>query len=297
MSMTGHQAVTHASDLIQTSQPAKALETLEPELAKRKDPNVLALAGVAAWRADDPKRALELWKASLEMQPNPDLERLYKRVERESAADRSSDRIYGLRVMLRYEGQAVQPEIARTMVALLDDEFTRISAQIGCQAQERVVAIAQSAEAFRKSTDAAEWSGGQFDGRIRVPMLEGPVVGPATRRALAHEMVHACLSMLGKWPAWLQEGLAQKYSGDQSEPDARKKLTEMMRAGELPRLSNLRQDWSRMNKRHAWAAYQLALVAIEEFFVSYGEYGVRNLLKNPERLPQIAADLEKRLGL
>src|SRR6202020_761855 len=116
------------------------------------------------------------------------------------------------------------------------EEYARISAQLGCYAEERIVAIAQSPAAYRKTTDAAEWSGGQYDGRIRVPVFDGQQMDASRRRTLAHETTHACLSMLGQWPAWLQEGLAQEMSGDRVTPALQKKIEDWVRAGKLPRL-------------------------------------------------------------
>ena len=286
-----------ATGLIESSQPGKALEMLENELRKKPDPAMLTLAGIAAWRSDDPRRALIYWKNSLDLQPNPDLERLYRRVEKEAASDLSSDKLYGLRVLLRYDAAIVPTETARQMVDALDQTFMRISDEIGCAAEERIVAIVQSRDAYRKSTDAAEWNGGQFDGRIRVPVAGGQGMDASLLRTFAHETTHACLSMMGRWPAWLQEGLAQKLSGDTLSASARQKLEKMIRDGRVPRLENLRQDWSRMDTEHAVAAYALSLAAVELFYQEYQAYGVRNLVNNSQRLMQITADLDKRLGL
>ncbi len=289
--------VNLASRLIELSQPSKALALLEPEIRKRPDPALLALAGVAAWRADDSRRALEFWRTSLDLSPNPSIESLYKRVDREIKGDQSNEKLYGLRVALRYDPAAMPADAARQMVGTLDDEFSRVSAWLGCAAEERIVAIVQSREAYRKTTDAAEWNAGQYDGRIRVPVVEGQGIDAAMRRMLAHEMTHACLAMLGHWPAWLHEGLAQKLSGDMITPARRKKIEDLSQRGKLPRLSNLRQDWSRMDTEHAEAAYAVSLAAVELMYDAYHEDGVRNLIHNPERLPQITADLDKRLGL
>jgi len=193
-------ANTQAAALIESSQPAKALEMLENELRVKTDPTTLALAGVAAWRSDDPQRALVYWKNSLEMQPNPDLERLYHRVEKETSGDQSTAKLYGLRVLLRYDPSFVPVETARQMVSALDGELIRISDTLGCTAEERLVAIVQSREAYHKSTDAAEWNGGQFDGRIRVPVAGGQGMDAPLLRIFAHETTHACLSMIGHWP-------------------------------------------------------------------------------------------------
>lgn len=287
------QAVT----LIDASRPQKALELLQPQLRTRRDPTLLAIAGVAAWRADDSKQALEYLRASLDIAPIPEVEKLYRQVERETKGDQSNDRLYGMRVLLRYESSAIPVETARQMTAVLDQEFARISNELGCSAEERVIAIVQSKEAYRKSTDTAEWNGGQFDGKIRVPMFDPRVVDSTLLRSLAHETAHACLTMLGHWPAWLQEGVAQKLSGDTLNPAQQKKLADLARQGKLPRLSNLKQDWSRMDAQHAAEAYALSLAAVELLWNDSGAATVRNLLRNPDRLPQATAELDRRLGL
>jgi hypothetical protein len=297
ISVAGQDIANRAGQLIERSQPAEALALLEPEIRKRKDPMLLALAGVAAWRSDDSRRALEYLEASLDLQPNPDVQSLYRRVERETQGDQSTDKIYGMHVALRYENTAVPAETARQMAAAIDEEFARVSAQLGCYAEDRIVAIVQSREAYRKTTDAAEWSGGQYDGRIRVPVFDGQGMDARMRRVLAHEITHACLSMLGTWPAWFQEGVAQKLSGDTLSPVWRQKLADMARQRKLPRLNNLGQDWSRLDTEHATAAYALSLAAVELFYQNYSGYGIANLIRNPQKLADITADLDQRLGL
>jgi hypothetical protein len=290
-------ANSQAAALIEASQPVKALEMLENELRVKSDPTTLALAGVAAWRSDDPQRALVYWKNSLEMQPNPDLERLYRRVEKETTGDQSTAKLYGLRVLLRYDATFVPVETARQMVSTLDGELLRIADTLGCTAEERLIAIVQSRDAYHRSTDAAEWNGGQYDGRIRVPVVGGQGMDASLLRIFAHETTHACLSMMGHWPAWFQEGVAQKLSGDTLSPAVRAKLEKMAKDNRLPRLENLRQDWSRLDTEHAVAAYALSLAAVEMFYQTYAAYGIRNLVNNPHKLAEVTADLDERLGL
>ena len=71
----------------------------------------------------------------------------------------------------------------------------------------------------------------------------------------------------------------------------------MMARKKTAELENLGQDWSRLDTDHAVVAYALSLAAVEMFYQNYAQYGSANLLRNPERLAQITADLDKRLGL
>ncbi|MDP9114978.1 MAG: hypothetical protein M3O20_15025, partial [Acidobacteriota bacterium] len=197
--------LAQAEQLINANQPGKALELLEPEMKKRRDPSLLAMAGVAAWRADDTRQALEYWQQSLELAPNPDLENLIQRVEKERSSDQSGDKLYGMRVVLRYDSATISTDTARAMVGVVDSTFARVSQQLGCTAEEKIVTIIQSRDAYKKATDAAEWSGAVYDGRIHVPVMSGQQMDARQEQVLAHETTHACLAMVGEWPSWLHE--------------------------------------------------------------------------------------------
>lgn len=287
-----------ASKLIEANQPAAALAALAPELnRKNPDPSVLMLAGVAAWRGDQPKLALEYWKASLELRPDPALESLYKKVQREASADKNVGKTIGLRVTLRYESEAVAPEAAREMLDALDHEYAQISEQLGCRAEERITAIVQTRETYLKSTGAAEWSGGQYDGRIRIALIDERGVGPKTRRLFAHELVHACLASMGSWPTWFQEGVAQKLSGDRLSPMVVAKLDEQAKAHALPKLEALGRNWSGLTSTQAALAYALSLRAADLFFETYRNYGIRNVLNDSGKFGKVAGELDQKLGL
>lgn len=298
---TGDPALNRAGQLIESNQPAQALEILEAAIKRYpKNPDVLLLAGLAAYRADQLRIALDYWKQSLDLAPNPALARAYEKVRREAEFDHSGEKLVGMRFSLRYEGETLPADTARAMVAVLDEEFGRISSQLGCSADERISVIVQSREAYLRSSGAAEWSGGLYDGRIRIPLMEGNRMGPQMRRTLAHELVHACLSNLASggapWPAWLQEGLAQKLSGDTLTSADREQLRQLAAAHAIPRLENLGQNWLLLNAQNARVAYHLALAAADALYDSYSGSGIRNVVNNPERLKEITGQVDKQIG-
>ncbi len=301
VAQSGDPALARAQQLLEANQPAEALEQMRTALrAHPRDPNVLVLAGLAAYRADQLRDALDYWKQALDIAPDERLEAIYQRVQRESESDKSGDKLYGIHVALRYEGQALPADTARAILAILDQDYSNIAAQLGCTSDERIVAIVQSREAYLRTTGAAEWSGGQYDGRIHIAWTDGAQVGLPMQRALAHELVHACLTSIPSgstpWPAWLQEGLAQKLSGDTLPAAVRDQLTQLAQAHAIPKLENLQQNWSRLSTQNARAAYSLALAAADALYDNYASYGIRNVLTNPGTLPRITADLDAKLG-
>jgi tetratricopeptide (TPR) repeat protein len=302
VALSGDPALDRAQQLLEANQPAQALDQMQLALRRHpRDANVLMLAGLAAYRADQLRAALDYWKQALDIAPDERLAAIYERVKREADSDHSGDKLYGVHVALRYEGEALPADTARAILATLDDDYANIAAQLGCTSDERIVAIVQSREAYLRSTGAAEWSGGQYDGRIHIAWTDGSQVGPAMQRALAHELVHACLTSIPSgstpWPAWLQEGLAQKLSGDTLPAAIREQLRQLAETHAIPKLENLRQNWSRMSTQNAVAAYSLALAAADALYDNYASYGIRNILANPASLPRVTADLDSKLGL
>jgi hypothetical protein len=290
--------LSQANKLIETNQPAAALALLERTMkTSGRDYPSLVAAGVAAYKSDEPQAAIAYLREAEQLHEDHAVKHLIARIEKEKTGDKSAEKLYGTRFLLRYEGGHLAPDVARGMVSLLEQEFSRISGHVGCRTDERIVTIVQSQQAYRDTVNAAEWSGGIFDGsKIRVPVVETTAIEPLTRRALSHELVHACLANLGAWPMWLHEGLAQKLSGDTVSPARRAQVKTMVQAGQLPRLNNMNQSWSRMSSQHARRAYDYALVAVELMYETYRDYGIHNIFRNPDRLAQITADLDNRLA-
>ncbi|HLG98016.1 MAG TPA: hypothetical protein VKX49_17000 [Bryobacteraceae bacterium] len=293
--------IERARDLLAANQPEQALEILEPAVERyRNNPSVLLLAGFAAYRSDQLDTALGYWKQSLDLSPNRNLADLYARVQREAAADPAAERLVGMHIALRYERDTVPVDAARAILGTLDQEYGRIAAQLGCSSSERIVAIVLDRQTYLRSTGAAEWSGGWYDGRIHIAWTGDKTVSPEMRRGLAHELVHACLTALASgttaWPAWLQEGLAQKLSGDKLDTAARKQLEQLARAHQLPRLEELHPDWSRMSAGEARVAYNMSLAAADALYDAFPGDSLRNVLRNPDTLPHLTLDLDQKLG-
>ncbi|MEZ5352731.1 MAG: hypothetical protein R2762_08865 [Bryobacteraceae bacterium] len=286
-------ATQKAAALLAANQPAEALELLARLLQDHPaDANILAMAGLAAYHSDHATQAARYWEASLALRDDPRIRALLDRARRETSGDTSTRQLTGIRFQFRYDTQDITADQARQLLLVLDSEFTRVSQQLGCRAEERITAIMQSADAYRRTTGAAEWSAGLYDGRIRVALLE-PSPGEETRQSFSHEIVHACLARTGSWPAWLHEGLAQHLSGRRPGQQERALVAAMIQAKALPTLEEMGGGWSRMSAAHAQAAYATSLSAIDLLFARLGHAGVRNLLQSPDRLPQVSRQLDQ----
>ncbi len=87
---TNDPALVRAAQSLNESQPAQALEQLQAALQRHPpNPNVLMLAGLAAYRSDQLRAALDYWKQSLDLAPNEALNEIYQAAKREAETDRS----------------------------------------------------------------------------------------------------------------------------------------------------------------------------------------------------------------
>ena len=276
-----------------TSLPDKSSVTVTQE--KSGEMGRLVAAGVEAYKKDRIAEAAGLLKDALAIQPDPAVQRFLDKIQQELSADKTGEPLHSPRFVFRYDPAVMPRETARALLGVLEQEYSRISFELGCRTDDKIAVIAQTREDYLRATGAAEWSGGQFDGRIRVAMMDSDPGGASTRKTLAHETVHACVAALGTWPAWLHEGLAQRLSGETLSEPKRAAIRKAAQDESFPKLADLSQSWSRMSASHAAMAYSVSLYAVELFYQHHSEYGIRNLLRNPDQLERIMTSLDAHL--
>ena len=289
-------AVLRGSALLRLTRAAEAQAALDPALrAHPDDPGLLGLAGIAAFQQDRTAEATRLLERSIELRPNKSLEDLLLRIRTERAADQSDDKTFGSRFVLRYDGEALPPSLARSLANELEKEMPAVSRRLGCQIRDRLTVVVQTMNDYRAGSGGPGWSGGHYDGRIHVGLGANQAIDGRIRETIAHELVHACLARRGEWPAWLQEGVAQFVSGRRLAPQDRQALAALNARGALPALAQLSGSWARLDPSAAQTAYSTALAAAQVMFQDLQDYGVRALLSNPADLSAAAAKLDKRL--
>ena len=170
-------------------------------------------------------------------------------------------RVDRFRVM--FQGHIDKPLAART-TDLLESAFWRIGKALGGYPSDPVVVMLYTEKQFRDITQAPEWSGGVYDGRIRIPAAGAAQSPQLFERVLVHELTHAMIASLAPRgiPVWLHEGLAQSFEGD----DPATALRRLRAVGQVVPLRYLEGSFTRLTAQQALVAYAESLVVVDAIF-------------------------------
>jgi tetratricopeptide (TPR) repeat protein len=166
------------------------------------------LLGELAYRAGDLTLAIKTYESALALSPgNRDLSARLQQWRQEADVhstfvERRQDRF---RVM--FEGH-VEQQLAARATSVLNDAFWRIGGVLGAYPSDVVGVTLYTAKQFRDITRAPEWSGGIYDGRIRVPAAGAAQKPELFERVLSHELTHAMIVSIAPRgiPTWLHDG-------------------------------------------------------------------------------------------
>jgi tetratricopeptide (TPR) repeat protein len=178
------------------------------------------------------------------------------------------------RFRVMFEGRAEESLAARA-TTVLDSAFFRIGTTLGEYPPNTIVAVLYTEKQFRDITRAPEWSGGEYDGRIRIPASGASLKPELFDRVLTHELTHAVVAGIvpAGVPGWLNEGLAQHFDGS----DAQAALRRMKAAGRSIPLASLEGGFARLPVSDVQIAYDESLLAANVLFDRPGFGWVRLL--------------------
>lgn len=276
---------------------------IEPRLT-----HASALLGDIVYHQGDLAYAIKLYEAALAHSPGDVFLRERLASWRSEAAVHHDLQAFRYdRFTILFNGRADRA-LAERAAAVLDGAFWRIARTLGSSPSNPINVIFYTDRQFRDITGAPEWAGAGFDGQIRMP------VGGVARNlqqfdgVLTHELTHAMLSAIAmrNVPAWLNEGLAMYFEGDDPAA-ARRRLAA---AGVFVPLRNLERGFTGLSAVQATVAYDMSAVATSALITRIGVDNVGFLLQDLDRgqtvdvavqrfgftFAQFEAELAKRIG-
>jgi hypothetical protein len=277
--------------------------------ASPDDPALLLGAGIAARRLSDTSRARALLTRALQIDPAltpasqllgtmlyeagdidgairvydaalvraPDHAAMQARVDAwrsEAALHEGFRRALGGHFTVLFEGPA-EEAAASAAVDILEGAYDTIGALLQTFPREPITVVLYTQQQFRDVTRTPGWSGGLFDGRIRLPIRGGLADKQEFERVLSHEYVHALVHSVaaGGVPAWINEGLATALESGGMDRARR----DIARGPVVP-LSQLRRSFASLPAPAVPAAYAGSALAVQQILDRAGASRLMGLL-------------------
>jgi hypothetical protein len=238
-------------------------------------PEPRMVLGDLAYASNDLEDAVLEWERGLT--PNPahaGLQSRIRKAQNELAIVQRYQTRRSEHFILTFEGEADQ-EVARFALQTLEEAYEKLGEFYGLKPTDMVPIVLYPRVGF-DTLEKPAWSGGFFDGKVRVP-TQGALDHQRDFRAkLAHEYGHAVFFRAvhgNAAPAWLNEGLAQ-VAESTMEPIPQTSCG----FGHLAPLAALQQGFGRLSAREASAAYPTAKHAAERLVALQGLERMRLLL-------------------
>jgi tetratricopeptide (TPR) repeat protein len=235
--------------------------------------------GELNYRKDDMETAIAYWGKAVELNPSAtDIRERLDRIRKEHTAEKDFNRDVTGHFLAKYEGRE-KIEAGRIVLRILEDAYGEVGRSLSYYPEREIQVILYSGQQFTDVTDAPGWSGGIFDGKIRLPIGGIEQETPGLRRILFHEYTHAVVrAITPRCPTWLNEGLAQYFEGRQIDSRQQEMLKKLMQAGKLPSLTNLEGSFMGLGGGQAQSAYLLSLSSVRYMIDSFGMYRIKDVL-------------------
>ena len=264
-----------------TNEPEQARTNLERAITQGAgDADTFLTLGRIHLDRHDQTHALAMLKQAVAAgADSPGLGDTIARLERDAAAEADYHALGSSHFVIKVEGRE-DTEAARTVLNALEDAYRRVGARFAYYPLDRVEVVLYPDQTFREVTGSPHWSGGIYDGRIKMPI--GGIARGTERlaRTVRHEYAHAAIVTLSKSkaPVWLNEGLAQVAEETDDAGRTHRLRMAVADGGVLP-LTDLEGGFTRFDRDQASLAYAEAYFAAKYLLEHKGAYNVRRLLE------------------
>lgn len=166
----------------------------------------------AYYRTDNIQKSISSAEKGLAAKNDPELSAFLSRLHKETATHKRYIDESASRFKVIFDGYE-HGSISRVVLNHLDDAYRMVGSETGYFPDQTVEVILYTGKDFFDVTQAPQWSGGLFDGRIKMPVKGAEQNNTLLRTVLFHEYVHAVVwSITRRCPLWINEGLAEYFS-------------------------------------------------------------------------------------
>jgi tetratricopeptide (TPR) repeat protein len=250
------------------------VRSLQPESVEG-----LIYLGLVLYDTDSRLDAVQLWEQALILAPKRgDIVQLLEKARKEAAVEDKMDRGNSSRFNLTYD-PGVPASFAIAVLDVLESASNQVGAELGHFPEGRVPVVIYKRDDYKSVTNSPDWSGGVYDGTIRLPFGAMSEINAGLRSVLFHEYAHVVVYDLtrGNCPIWLNEGIAEMFGRKQLE-DARMMHTQAAGKGPAVDIRKLEGSFTSLSTAEASIAYQQSYSMVKYVVTAYGWHRIQQIL-------------------
>lgn len=223
-------------------------------------------------------QALYHWEEALELNPTDKalkkrLDNLKKLQELSRDFDTELDTVF----FVSFDGEK-NLQLRGNVMDILGQVYLKIGQELNLYPNRQIQVVLLANQEFFDITGSPDWAGGVYEAHIKVPV--GNYNLDILKIILCHEYVHAVIydRLAHHCPWWLNEGLAQFFSGDKQGNNQKLEIAAaLLSQGNVPSLMDLPGNMGQ-DKNQAQMAYSLALSGIHFFMEKFTIFEMQAVL-------------------
>ncbi|GFO70290.1 lipoprotein [Geomonas limicola] len=276
---------------------AKNFDSARAELNQLgESAEALTYLGKICYDTGDLNGALDNWRRAETLGSDPGVKKLIAKAERELPVESRMDKGYSSMFDITFDAE-LPPGLSAEVLDALETAYNSVGTDLGLFPTARIPVLLYTKQEYSSVTNGPDWSGGLYDGKIRLPLGGVSNMTPQLRGVLFHEFTHVLVAEItgGNVPTWLNEGLAQieefkEYGAAmaaQGAPLAKEKLLSMR---------SLSGSFVGLDRESAGLAYRQSYSLTSFMVQRYGWYAMQNVLKNLKDRVKIEVAVSKALA-
>ena len=276
----------------QNQQNEEAIGTLQKII--KNDPGDLkayTLLGEIYYQNDRLSQAIEVWEKILEIDPfNEGIKAMLAKAQRERKAHGEFTHEVTRHFRIKFEGSENR-DLYKTVLDVLEEAYSEVGKVLSFYPKQEIIVFLYTQKQFFDVTRAPAWTGGIFDGKIRIPAGGYENHLDRLRQVLFHEYVHAVVHQITaqgitrvgenarpRVPTWFHEGIAQYLEPGNASENTDERLRAWAKQGVFVELTLLQGSFLGFNNQLATLAYDESLSAVKFMMEEFGPYGVQKFL-------------------
>ncbi len=264
-------------------------------------PDILFYLAKIQYDAGNLAPGLELLEKAVALKPDLSAANvMIEKIRRELSVEKTMDRNYSSKFVISYDAE-MRSHLAGDILSTLEDAYSNVGRDLSTFPPSRITVILYTKKDYKTVTAGPDWSGGLYDGKIRLPVGGAQELNEQLKGVLFHEYTHVVVQEIthGNCPTWLNEGLAE-IEGRKLFNHPMSDLGKAAKSGNYLSFDNLEKGFTALDNKNASLAYQQSYSLVNFMVTSYGWPKVTELLKRlgtGERIDEAAKKVMGDFGL